>query len=486
MSQAIAERRWAAEGPGMGHPRSQGLQRPSSPNSPSAAPSAALPSAQQSWVEREVSMSFEQGQAQRVATNASTLEQVVDELLESGGADPSVASPQARATDSEPSRVVDHRKAVPPPTHGFLVQCMEYAMHRIPTCNAFCVVCDKLHMFAGDKMLKPAVCTRDLCVYAFQTLRVGSDATEEGIATDSGVVDLLVCMIKAAAESTRARDILQPFPHVVDPQHPDRLALDPSAPDFGKLCGILQSFPLVRDLNNSSDVAEMHRMLGNGVSYQLLQWIIQSNRSHIVKLKPEQHLTSMGTPHQYLLVTAAPEKQKLFDALKEKHGSKFAFHGSPIENWHCILREGLRNHSGTSLQLHGAAYGRGVYLASSAGVSFGYCGSNRGLMAKGMGPGKGKGTGKGAGPAQAEGGPDASTWINGGNGMYCIALCETINLELSDHGFCWVQPKPEQVVTRFLFVYDRPTPMNWSDTMQPEFQQEILHALNFRSNSQCH
>ena len=38
---------------------------------------------------------------------------------------------------------------------------------------------------------------------------------------------------------------------------------------------------------------------------------------------------------------------------------------------------------------------------------------------------------------------------------------QTINLELRHHGWCWVQPQPERVVTRFLFVYDRPPPMIW-------------------------
>lgn len=80
--------------------------------------------------------------------------------------------------------------------------------------------------------------------------------------------------------------------------------------------------------------------------------------------------------------------------------------GSHIENWHSILRSGLVNASYTKLQvewrivrrtsartsrvspevltdgrpslfqLHGAAYGKGIYLSPVSSVSFGYSGTN--------------------------------------------------------------------------------------------------------------
>lgn len=81
----------------------------------------------------------------------------------------------------------------------------------------------------------------------------------------------------------------------------------------------------------------------------------------------------METPHQYLLLSAPPEKESKFRELKKKYGSVFAFHGSSSENWHSILRRGLINASGTKLQVNGAAYGSGIYISPHAGTSFGYC-----------------------------------------------------------------------------------------------------------------
>ena len=42
------------------------------------------------------------------------------------------------------------------------------------------------------------------------------------------------------------------------------------------------------------------------------------------------------------------------------------------ENWHRIIRTGLVAASGTSLQIHGAAYGPGVYLSPQCQLSLGY------------------------------------------------------------------------------------------------------------------
>ena len=164
----------------------------------------------------------------------------------------------------------------------------------------------------------------------------------------------------------------------------------------------------------------------------------------------EQQISSMGTPHQFLLMCSPPAKEEAFKTAKKAHGSTFAFQwvfcrcrqrkrkcfiefsfdlvtkcvkglreschwewtcpkvepstfwlvcllgvktsfqqknmqiidiqllasfsGSSIENWHSILRIGLINASGTKHQLHGAAYGNGIYLSPNASVSFGYSG----------------------------------------------------------------------------------------------------------------
>lgn len=88
----------------------------------------------------------------------------------------------------------------------------------------------------------------------------------------------------------------------------------------------------------------------------------------------ETRIQALQTPLQYLLLSAPPEQEEAFQKLKLQHGSDFCFHGSPPANWHCILRQGLKNASGTSLMTSGQAHGPGIYLARDSSTSAGYSG----------------------------------------------------------------------------------------------------------------
>jgi len=48
------------------------------------------------------------------------------------------------------------------------------------------------------------------------------------------------------------------------------------------------------------------------------------------------------------------------------------FHGSAINNWYSILRNGLRNLSNTGLMKCGAAMGAGIYSANTYSTASGY------------------------------------------------------------------------------------------------------------------
>ncbi|KAK3597914.1 hypothetical protein CHS0354_042252 [Potamilus streckersoni] len=217
-------------------------------------------------------------------------------------------------------------KKVPPLTDGFLVQFLRYVRQRISTLNEYCVVCDEPHVFQNGAMLKPAVCSRELCVFAFQTLGVMSEAPGD-IATGAEVVDLIVAMTKAACKSAHKKIIFNPFPC-----NRSELSFHPNSKNYDK-----------------TTLDEINVLI-----YPLLQWIISSNRSHIVKLPVDRQLSFMHTTHQFLLLNSPPAKEVAFRAAKEKYGSTFAFHGSSIENWHSITRKGLIIASGTKLMMNEA------------------------------------------------------------------------------------------------------------------------------------
>uniref|UniRef100_A0A8C6UZZ1 Poly [ADP-ribose] polymerase n=1 Tax=Neogobius melanostomus TaxID=47308 RepID=A0A8C6UZZ1_9GOBI len=345
------------------------------------------------------------------------------------------------------------------------MQIMKYSEQRIPTLNEYCVVCDEQHVFQNGSMLKPAVCTRELCVFSFYTLGVMSGAAEE-VATGAEVVDLLVAMCRAALESPRKSIIFEPYPSVVDPNDPKTLAFNPKKKNYERLQKALDSVMSIREMTQGSYL-EIKKQMDklDPLAHPLLQWIISSNRSHIVKLPLSRQLKFMHTSHQFLLLSSPPAKEARFRTAKKLYGSTFAFHGSHIENWHSVLRNGLVNASYTKLQLHGAAYGKGIYLSPISSISFGYSGMGKGQHRM---------------PTKDElvHRPIQSRFLQSRN-LNCIALCEVItSKDLQKHGNIWVCPVSDHVCTRFFFVYEDGQVGDANiNTQEPKVQKEIMRVI---------
>ncbi|XP_052337098.1 protein mono-ADP-ribosyltransferase PARP6-like isoform X2 [Oncorhynchus keta] len=378
------------------------------------------------------------------------------------------------------SQAGGHCKNIPTLEYGFLVQIMKYSEQRIPTLNEYCVVCDEQHVFQNGSMLKPAVCTRELCVFSFYTLGVMSGAAEE-VATGAEVVDLLVAMCRAALESPRKSIIFEPYPSVVDPNDPKTLAFNPKK-NYERLQKALDSVMSIREMTQGSYL-EIKKQMDklDPLAHPLLQWIISSNRSHIVKLPLSRQLKFMHTSHQFLLLSSPPAKEARFRTAKKLYGSTFAFHGSHIENWHSVLRNGLVNASYTKLQLHGAAYGKGIYLSPISSISFGYSGMGKGQHRM---------------PTKDElvqrynrmntvpqvqclmSRPILSRFLQSRN-LNCIALCEVItSKDLQKHGNIWVCPVSDHVCTRFFFVYEDGQVGDANiNTQEPKVQKEIMRVI---------
>uniref|UniRef100_A0A9J8BHX6 Poly [ADP-ribose] polymerase n=1 Tax=Cyprinus carpio carpio TaxID=630221 RepID=A0A9J8BHX6_CYPCA len=269
---------------------------------------------------------------------------------------------------------------------------------------------------------QPAVCTRELCVFSFYTLGVMSGAAEE-VATGAEVVDLLVAMCRAALESPRKSIIFEPYPSVVDPNDPKTLAFNPKV-----------------TVSTYTSVSLQHKS-----SHKSLGYICSNRQQYIV-----WQLKFMHTSHQFLLLSSPPAKEARFRTAKKLYGSTFAFHGSHIENWHSVLRNGLVNASYTKLQLHGAAYGKGIYLSPISSISFGYSGMGKGQHRM---PTKDELVQRyNRMNTMPQSRPIQSRFLQSRN-LNCIALCEVItSKDLQKHGNIWVCPVSDHVCTRFFFV----------------------------------
>ncbi|KAF2020785.1 hypothetical protein BU24DRAFT_8388 [Aaosphaeria arxii CBS 175.79] len=119
----------------------------------------------------------------------------------------------------------------------------------------------------------------------------------------------------------------------------------------------------------------------------ILRWIIASNRACIVQVmdqgdrtsgRREERLYGMSGWTQFRFAMGAPDKERRFlQAMRDTAArlnltfpSLFAWHGSPLHNWHSIIREGLHFND----TAHGRAYGHGVYHSLDVRTSLGYSG----------------------------------------------------------------------------------------------------------------
>lgn len=123
----------------------------------------------------------------------------------------------------------------------------------------------------------------------------------------------------------------------------------------------------------------------------MLRWIIASNRSCLIQVddidkhatksinKSEERVSGMPQWMQFRFAQGAPDKEQRFissvrqEAKNPNHPTIFAWHGSPVSNWHGIVREGLHFRD----TINGRAFGNGVYHAKDVSTSLTYSGLNR-------------------------------------------------------------------------------------------------------------
>ncbi|RHZ68802.1 hypothetical protein CDV55_107958 [Aspergillus turcosus] len=113
----------------------------------------------------------------------------------------------------------------------------------------------------------------------------------------------------------------------------------------------------------------------------VLRWVVASNRSFILEdTHSDDRVTGMESYKQFRLVQGAPDKEQRFRAAvaanattKTGYPTIFAWHGSPVYNWHSILREGLHFKE----VIHGRAFGDGVYLSNQFQTSMAYTPASR-------------------------------------------------------------------------------------------------------------
>ena len=161
------------------------------------------------------------------------------------------------------------------------------------------------------------------------------------------------------------------------------------------ICNLLDTLPSVqqmRDFLQANKELSLRTWVDRIIPAALgvLRWIIASDRSCIVQVdninndgeicNSEERVSGMRQWMQFRFAQGAPDKEQRFiqsvreasERLSLQFPTIFAWHGSPVYNWHGIVREGLHFQD----TLHGRAYGNGVYHSLHGGTSLGYSNGN--------------------------------------------------------------------------------------------------------------
>ncbi|KAI4141553.1 MAG: hypothetical protein L6R39_005281 [Caloplaca ligustica] len=156
------------------------------------------------------------------------------------------------------------------------------------------------------------------------------------------------------------------------------------------ICSLLDTLPSVAEMKaylqtKSGKEMDLKRWQDrvSPAAAGVLRWIIASNRSCIVEVDringeasraSEERVTGMSQWMQFRFAQGAPDKEQRFiqsvrdTTATSRYPTLYAWHGSPLQNWHSIVREGLHFQQ----TAHGRAYGNGVYHATNVSTSLGY------------------------------------------------------------------------------------------------------------------
>ncbi|KAH6905576.1 hypothetical protein BKA70DRAFT_1372977 [Coprinopsis sp. MPI-PUGE-AT-0042] len=303
-----------------------------------------------------------------------------------------------------------------------------YLIRRLTLCTKYCVVCHN-ELQTDFEALKPYVCENKLCSFQYYAMGRGPSLEYE-IIHNPRTVDLLVSLAYVSATEGTMGDPLPvglglqvPHPGVLAPGSytpqasrpfampgqpaPAENALVPTLVaglrqgdiiDFDTLnkaemraviAKLIDSLPSVEDMGK-----HLTRKVRAGKSkpklndidpdispaaWLILRWIIGSCTAYIEEIVTGDERIKNLDPNwrQFRLTVGAPDAEAKFkkeveaaarkDSNAAQYPALYAFHGSPLRNWHSIIRHGLWYKE----IAHGRAYGNGVYLAKDGNVSMG-------------------------------------------------------------------------------------------------------------------
>ena len=271
--------------------------------------------------------------------------------------------------------------------NNFFYNLLFYLRDRIQNCTNYCFICYKRQLVDSVR-LRP--CSAEMCEFRFEEISGVSVYAE--ITNNTNLVSIDLSFAAESVTSQRSLTVFEPFPSFLLKKNQLRgksgflsknqtysTEMDQNK-DIQLLRQLISSIPDLLAIKTScNDEVSCREFISSlspdgHLTYKLIRYIIATNRLNLIELDSKSRIEKLGPDiEQYIVTSHPPETEKQFAEKKKEFGSFFAFHGSAIENWYSILRNGIRNLSNTHLMTAGAAYGPGVYSAENISTSFSYC-----------------------------------------------------------------------------------------------------------------
>ncbi|KAF2688582.1 hypothetical protein K458DRAFT_414308 [Lentithecium fluviatile CBS 122367] len=271
---------------------------------------------------------------------------------------------------------------------------------------SLCPICGREHQAKNTQLRRPIPCSWiSSCTRMWDNLPLDIRIPE--FRTDTFAVDMLLTTVYAAAMSGRS-ELLPGCPIASSPI----------------VMAILNTLPALNFLQSIPDLSKSLHSCHRDAE-KLLIWALTHFRGFITTANGICKIPGLpvGT-HQFILANASPTLEASFAAKlpKYKPTTTILFHGTSLDRLPSILTQGLRIHSGTSLQRTGAAHGKGIYMAEEPATSFSYS-------------------------------PSAVSWKNSGlNGMRLLLGCEVAGNGRSVSPGIHVIQDEKSVMVRYVFL----------------------------------
>ncbi|CAI2379218.1 unnamed protein product [Moneuplotes crassus] len=259
----------------------------------------------------------------------------------------------------------------------------------------YCCICrDKL----STKANTIRCCNKELCEFSFEESQGVAIMPE--IKKDPEVFALNLSIFSECLMSERVHKIFEPFPsfflkdkelrtkrgyldNVIKARIEGGQAHDVNEinKDIDKIRRLFKRVPSIQKcISKCSDDEVLLSILEKEVKntedsiliYKLLQYLTTTSRVSVKKLKDSHKCSGSSKIEEYILYNNEVHDENLFQSRKSELGSLWSFHGSQIENWYSILRNGPRNLSATKMMNNGKTHGEGIYSTKEIDLALVY------------------------------------------------------------------------------------------------------------------